>query len=178
MNLFERKQIDSLFWSYYPSKYKNILYETIYNEVKILLKKNSSRYSCVLSDRLNNEYSNIDTHFWTTNIENIKDEIEKTFNIHVDYGLVHLYEDGESSINWHNDKEAIDSFIVSVSFGSPRRFQLREFYNNENKFTYELFHGDMFIMKRGCQELYEHCIIKDKKITKPRISITFRERTK
>jgi hypothetical protein len=83
MNLFERKQIDSLFWSYYPSKYKNIRYETIYNEVKILLKKNSSRYSCVLSDRLNNEYSNIDTHFWTTNIENIKDEIEKTFNVKV-----------------------------------------------------------------------------------------------
>jgi alkylated DNA repair dioxygenase AlkB len=164
------------FWEYFPRKFSNFKYDEIYNDVYNLLIKNSSRYSCVLSDREQKEYTNIPTFFWTPLLETIKDMIETEFNLIIDYGLVHLYKDGESNISWHSDKEAYNSFICSVSFGTERIFCLREIKNNENKVKFQLSHGDLFIMRNGCQEVFEHSILKDSKVYKPRISITFRER--
>ncbi len=164
------------YYEYLPRKIKEYKYEDIYNEVKDLLKQSSSRYSCVLSNRETTEYSHLNSYFWTPLIEKLKDSIESEFNIFIDYGLVHLYKDGDSNIAWHSDKEAYNSFVISVSFGGTRKFSLKEIQNETNKIDFDLYHGDMFIMKNGCQEKYQHAILKASNLNIPRISITFRER--
>jgi hypothetical protein len=166
------------YYEYLPRKISEYKYDDIFNEVKDLLTQSSSRYSCVLSNRETNEYTHLNTYFWTPIIEKIKDNIESEFNILIDYGLVHLYKDGNSNIAWHSDKEAYDSFVISISFGATRKFSLKEIENEKNKIDFDLYHGDMFIMKNGCQEKYQHAILKASNINIPRISITFRERKK
>ena len=97
--------------------------------------------------------------------------VEDKFKIKLDYVLVHIYRDHNDYIGWHNDKEALDSEIVSVSLGATRRFQFRPIkatkgYNHE----LSLSNGDVVHMKGpdpdtdhpvlrdGCQRHYKHQI--------------------
>ena len=108
-------------------------------------------------------------------ISQIKEKImENHSQNQLDYGLVHLYENEKSVINWHSDKEATKSYIYSISLGEPRKFAMREIGTNKI-ISFTLLNGDLFIMKPGCQEKYEHCIKSSKNFNKPRISITFRQ---
>lgn len=92
-----------------------------------------------------------------------------------DYVLCHYYPDGNASINWHNDKEALDSDVVSVSFGSQRYFRFRLIGKTKGWIDqFELEHGDVFHMLCGCQRKLEHCVPVQKRITEPRINLTFR----
>jgi len=83
----------------------------------------------------------------------------------IDYALLHLYKDGTAHIGWHNDKEALDGEIVSVSFGHPRLFRIKGIDQTSGWLKeYTLGHGDVLIMKRGMQRLYKHSVPKQLKI--------------
>ena len=156
------------------------LFKTILSEINPHLTINSSRQSCVcLSSELKPNFKlyNLPLTNWTTTINSIKNKIlsEPMNNkSKIDYGLVHLYKDETSVINWHSDKEALKTNVYSVSIGGTRRFCIRDKFTNEIQ-TFDLHDGDLFIMKRGCQEKYEHCIKSIKSFNIPRINITFRQ---
>ena len=61
-----------------------------------------------------------------------------------------------------SDKEALNSSIYSVSIGGTRKFSIKD-KNTKEVISFELEDGDLFIMKPGCQERYEHCIKSIKK---------------
>jgi hypothetical protein len=114
-------------------------------------------------------------------------------NGHFHYALVHKYDTGRQHIGWHNDKEALDTAVVSVTFlppGAPARpFLFREIgvkYKGRDCHTdVRLAHGDVLLMMPGCQRKWKHAVLrhdpkKDKRGNSTgyrwkRFNITFRQ---
>lgn len=109
-------------------------------------------------------------------ISELRQFITTTFDLKIRYCLVHLYMSGPAGIAWHNDKEAIGKSVVSVSFGATREFRFRPLGTTRGySASLQLASGDLVVMHATCQALYEHSIIPNKRITEPRINLTFRE---
>ncbi len=90
--------------------------------------------------------------------------------------LVNLYRDGNDSVSWHSDNEAINGrepTIASVSLGATRRFDLR---HRETKQTVrvDLEDGSLLVMSGLSQICWVHQIAKTKTAVGPRINLTFR----
>jgi len=153
-------------------------FKIVHDEIKHHMKKGSgSRMSCVCFNKSNKKDFTLYSHpllDWTPTIQHIRQAILQTYPGPIDYGLVHYYHDETAVINWHCDREAMNSPIYSISLGHPRRFCLRNKETQEIH-TFDLYDGDLFIMKVGCQNKYEHCIKSVKSFNMPRISITFRQ---
>lgn len=154
-------------------------FDELFNETKSHFEINSSRKSCVcLDDSLKKSFNiyKLPLINWTNTIGKIRNKIlsEYSNKYSIDYGLVHYYHDNIAKIAWHYDKEALKSNIYSVSIGGTRRFCLRDKITKE-VLTFDLEDGDLFVMKIGCQDKYEHCIKSIKAFNEPRISITFRQ---
>ena len=152
--------------------------KVIYDEIKHQIKKGTgSRMSCVCISKPYKKDFTLYSHpllDWTPTIQQIRETILQAHLGPIDYGLVHYYHDETAVINWHCDREAMNTPIYSISLGHPRRFCLRNKETNEIH-TFDLYDGDLFVMKVGCQEHFEHCIKSIKTFNKPRISITFRQ---
>lgn len=176
---FEKNKIDYEYFEIYRSFISKNTLNNIYNEVKNNLVINGTRSSCIcVSSNFNYDLNPISSSLpkitFTKNIETIKDKIVKCNNCSIDYVLVHYYKDEKSVINWHSDREALRSPIYSVNIGGTRRFCLR---NKKTKklYSFDLHDGDLFIMKVGCQDIFEHCIKSIKIFNKPRINVTLRQ---
>ena len=125
-------------------------------------------------------YSYIQSVDWSfcKTVEKIKSTLEKYFETTFDYCLFHLYTTGQANINWHNDKEALNSDVVSVSFGASRKFRLRHLGSTRGyQYEYHLGGGDVFRMNSNCQRRWEHCIPKESTIKLGRINLTFRKKS-
>jgi len=173
------KPIVNEYYELHRSFVKRNSFKQIYDEVKSHLIKSSSRKSCVCvskKDKKRFKIYNLPSIEWTQTISTIRDNIllQHGRNYSIDYGLVHYYNDETATIAWHSDNEALESMIYSISVGGVRRFCLRDKLTKE-VLTFDLYDGDLFIMKIGCQDKYEHCIKSIKNFNEPRISITFRQ---
>jgi alkylated DNA repair dioxygenase AlkB len=118
---------------------------------------------------------------FTEEMEKIAKRIKRKFDIEVDMCLCNLYEDGSRNIGWHADDErdmsSVDGgpHIFSISLGATRKFRLRK--KTKTKGYHEeliLNSGDLLHMQRDCQKIYKHCVPVEKKVTEPRINLTFR----
>lgn len=177
-----------MLWKYYPSMFEDVDLDELLEKVESLVEDNIvgrykiERKSCkIVGERIDDvvfSYRNFAVYNWSVSriIRRIKRKIEKELNLRpFDYCLVHLYKDGNSSIAWHNDNEALDSEVVSVSFGATRKFRFRKIGTTKGwKKEFLLGHGDVLLMKVGCQSKYQHTVPKEKRITEPRINLTFR----
>jgi hypothetical protein len=149
----------------------------------------SRKISCIFidgpSERINSkskgfDYQDTPAYPWSQaplDILNIKEKLEKDFGVVLDYVLCHVYrgiteriskekkikEVGQDYIGWHNDKEALNSEIFSVTFGASRRFQFR-LLKDKNGYTDEMWlhKGDLVHMfgprtgQLSCQKVYKH----------------------
>jgi hypothetical protein len=179
---FKQKKLDPIINEYYElhrSFIEKKKFKKLYNETYSYLEINSSRKSCVcLDDNIKKTFEiyNLPLIDWTFTTSEIRNTILTNYSnlYHIDYGLVHYYNDSSSNISWHSDKEALKSNIYSVNIGGVRRFCLRNKTTKE-VLTFDLYDGDLFVMKIGCQEKYEHCIKSIKLFNDPRFSVTFRQ---
>lgn len=116
---------------------------------------------------------------WTTELQEIKNKIEKTIKTDFNSVLLNLYRNGQDSISWHTDAEkelGKNPIIASISFGEIRKFQLKHKYNKDIKMVnIELLHGSLLIMSGETQHFWLHQIPKTKKVLKERINLTFRK---
>jgi len=96
---------------------------------------------------------------------------------------LNLYEDGSMSVGWHSDDEKLfqgkftDILIISVSFGTARRFELRTNWpeNNEKSLRrVQLGNGDLMTMEGMCQKHFQHRVPKEDGKDGPRINLTWR----
>lgn len=90
--------------------------------------------------------------------------------------LANLYRDGSDKIGWHADDEELfgeDAVIASLSFGAARDFKLRRKDRSE-QLDLTLTHGSLLVMPRGMQRTWEHSLPARKRVTEPRINLTFR----
>lgn len=91
--------------------------------------------------------------------------------------LCNLYPDGEAGLSYHKDDEKQmdrNAVIVSISFGSTRKFNLKKDSDGQLE---KLIHqeGEMVVMEPKTQEEWRHSVPKQKNISTPRISLTFRK---
>lgn len=121
--------------------------------------------------------------FKMTNIlEEIRAKVEKKAGVQFNSVLLNLYRDGEDTVGWHADDEPeLDHSapIASLSLGTARRFVLREKLSKQEarapeKKELTLGHGDLVIMYPPAQQLTEHTLPRMKRVTEPRINLTFR----
>jgi alkylated DNA repair dioxygenase AlkB len=86
-----------------------------------------------------------------------------------------LYRDGHDSVAWHSDRERYeleDPTVAIVSTGQPRPFHVRPRGGGASR-SWQLGHGDLFVMGGSCQHDWEHCVPKVA-AAGPRLSIMFR----
>lgn len=113
---------------------------------------------------------------WTRELVKIKQIIENLSNTEFNSCLLNLYQDGNVGMGWHSDDEESiesDSTIASVSFGAERKFYLKH-KQSKKIISVLLEHGSLLLMKEGTQKNWLHSLPKSKKITLPRINLTFR----
>ena len=91
--------------------------------------------------------------------------------------LVNWYMDGKQHIGWHSDDERDldpESPILSFSFGTTRKFQLKHKTDPTNSHTFQLKNNSLIVMGGDCQKEFKHRVPPNKKIKNPRINITIR----
>ena len=87
-----------------------------------------------------------------------------------------LYRDGADSVAWHGDRHrhnVVNPVIAIVSVGAPRPLRIRPRGGGVSP-SWDLGHGDLFVMGGACQHDWEHCVPKVRQLIGPRLSITFR----
>jgi len=90
--------------------------------------------------------------------------------------LLNLYHSGEEGMAWNSDAEKDlkkNGAIGSLTFGAERQFS---FKHKQTKETVSLLleHGSLLTMKGPIQSYWLHRLPPTKRITQPRINLTFR----
>ena len=102
----------------------------------------------------------------------IEDQLQQEFNS----VLANAYRDGKDSMGWHSDNEeelGPKPLVASLSVGAERRFLVRKKGNSRAAGLW-LEPGSLLVMKRGCQETYQHSVPKTRKPVGLRVNLTFR----
>jgi alkylated DNA repair dioxygenase AlkB len=114
---------------------------------------------------------------WTPLLMEIKQLVSANTGCDYNACLLNLYHDGNEGMGWHSDdeKEIIpNSSIASLSLGADRKFALKHKLSKETH-SIMLEHGSLFEMSGSLQQNWLHSLPKSKKITEPRINLTFRQ---
>jgi alkylated DNA repair dioxygenase AlkB len=113
---------------------------------------------------------------WTCELLELKELVQNQTNSTFNSCLLNLYRDGNEGMSWHSDDEKAlgkDSTIASLSLGAERKFALRHKRTGETV-SVVLEDGSLLLMKGATQTYWQHSLPKSKKITTPRINLTFR----
>ena len=124
---------------------------------------------------------------WNSNegISVLKKYIETITGIRYNYAIVNLYENHNSKLGYHSDKESdMDPryCICSVSLGATREFRIQPITKKFTEIGRErpklikvnLEDGDILIMGGNIQKFWKHAVLESKQPCGPRINITFR----
>ncbi|MEO1452156.1 MAG: alpha-ketoglutarate-dependent dioxygenase AlkB, partial [Bacteroidota bacterium] len=86
---------------------------------------------------------------------------------------------GQDSMGWHSDDEpelGSNPVIASISLGAERDFQLRHKSRSDLPTeTLRLTHGSLLLMAGPTQHHWKHQLPKRKRVSEPRINLTFRQ---
>ena len=113
---------------------------------------------------------------WTPELLQLKKIAEEKTDTVFNSCLLNLYHNGDEGMAYHSDDEktlAKDAAIASMSFGAERKFL---FKHKQTKETIDVFleHGSLLIMAGETQTNWIHRLPPTKKVSKPRINLTFR----
>jgi alkylated DNA repair dioxygenase AlkB len=130
------------------------------------------------NDNYNYAYSNINRQAlaWTKELLELKELVEKRTGETFNSCLLNLYHNGDEGMAWHSDDEKTlgeNSAIASFSFGAERKFSFKHKQTKE-VISMMLEHGSLLVMKGTTQTHWLHCLPKSKRITTPRVNLTFR----
>ncbi|MFD0893068.1 alpha-ketoglutarate-dependent dioxygenase AlkB [Luteolibacter ambystomatis] len=113
---------------------------------------------------------------WTAELLELKALAERLSGSAFNSCLLNLYHHGGEGMGWHSDDEASivrDSAIASLSFGAERKFALRHKRTSATT-SLTLANGSLLVMAGITQTHWLHSLPKMKKVTTPRINLTFR----
>ena len=129
-------------------------------------------------DGINYTYSNttkIALNF-TKELIDLKSIAEKISRTTFNACLLNLYHDGNEGMGWHSDNEKSivpNSTIASFSFGAERKFLFRH-KQSKDTISVMLENGSLLLMHGTTQTHWLHRMPPTKKVTTPRINLTFR----
>jgi len=113
---------------------------------------------------------------WTDELLEIKRIVENQEPAEFNSCLLNFYHDGDDGMGWHSDNEKElekNGVIASVSLGAERKFSFKH-KSNKEKIDLILGSGSLLVMKEQIQTHWMHQLPKSKKISEPRINLTFR----
>jgi alkylated DNA repair dioxygenase AlkB len=113
---------------------------------------------------------------WPRALTQLRQELCRQVGVDFNSCLANLYRDGKDSMGYHSDDESElgpRATIASVSLGDRRRFVLRHRTTRE-RWTWELGHGDLLVMRDESQSDYAHAVPKRSRPVGPRMNLTFR----
>ncbi len=113
---------------------------------------------------------------WIDELLSLKEIIEEKTNETFNSCLLNLYHDGDEGMAWHSDDEPDlkkNGAIASMSFGAERKFSFKHKQSKETV-SLTLQHGSLLIMKGTTQTHWVHSLPKTKRVSTPRINLTFR----
>lgn len=91
--------------------------------------------------------------------------------------LINHYRDGQDSMGWHSDSEAVlgpNPTVVSLNLGGTRRFDLRRVGSSRIEHSLVLEHGSLLVMAGQTQHYWQHQVAKTRKPCALRLNLTFR----
>lgn len=113
---------------------------------------------------------------WTDILQKIKIRIEQETSETYNSCLLNLYHNGDEGMSWHSDNESdlkINGAIASLSLGASRNFMFKHKKTAETRTMY-LESGSLLVMKDQTQTHWLHRLPTTKKVSSPRINLTFR----
>jgi alkylated DNA repair dioxygenase AlkB len=113
---------------------------------------------------------------WTKELLQLKQLIEAKTGATFNSCLLNLYHNGDEGMAWHSDDEkslGLNTVIASFSLGAERKFSFRHKQTKE-VVSLILEHGSLLVMKDATQTHWLHSLPKSKRITTPRVNLTFR----
>lgn len=123
-------------------------------------------------------YSNITKKAlpWTKELIALKSIVEEKTGEQFNSCLLNLYHTGEEGMAWHSDGEKDllkNGAIGSLSFGAERKFSFKHKVSKETV-SLLLENGSLLVMKDETQSHWLHRLPPTKKISQPRVNLTFR----
>lgn len=113
---------------------------------------------------------------WTPALLELKNITEQHTGTVFNSCLLNRYHDGSEGMAWHSDDETSlgrNTSIASLSFGAERKFAFRHKQSRETV-ALVLEHGSLLEMKGSTQQHWQHQLPLSRRITTPRINLTFR----
>lgn len=113
---------------------------------------------------------------WTKELLELRSLTEEKTGEKFNSCLLNLYHNGDEGMAWHSDAEKDlkkNGAIGSLSFGAERKFA---FKHKETKETISLIleHGSLLVMKDNTQSHWLHRLPPTKRVSGPRVNLTFR----
>ncbi|MCL5245542.1 alpha-ketoglutarate-dependent dioxygenase AlkB [Cellulophaga sp. 20_2_10] len=113
---------------------------------------------------------------WTKELVALKKLVEEKTGETFNSCLLNLYHSGEEGMAWHSDGEKDlkeNGAIGSLSFGAERKFSFKH-KENKQRLDINLDRGSLLIMTGTTQKNWLHRLPPTKKVSTPRINLTFR----
>lgn len=113
---------------------------------------------------------------WTDDLVELKKRIEEKCGEQFNSCLLNLYHDGSEGMSYHSDAEKDlkkNGAIASLSLGAERKFSFKHKTTKE-RVDVVLKTGSLLIMKDETQTYWLHRLPPTKKVSTPRINLTFR----
>lgn len=113
---------------------------------------------------------------WTKDLLELKAKAEEITDETYNSCLLNLYHNGDEGMAYHSDDEQTlgkNSAIASLSFGAERKFLFKH-KRTKQIVSVLLESGSLLVMKGATQVNWLHRLPPTKKITLPRINLTFR----
>ena len=103
--------------------------------------------------------------------------VNKEFNAEFNGILINKYKNGSDYISAHSDDERnLDNIgVVAISYGTTRKFRIRDKKTKKVVSDVPLSHGDILHMVGNFQQEFTHEIPIEKTVKDERISFTFRK---
>lgn len=115
---------------------------------------------------------------WHAELQQLRQRLQKELGLSMNSVLANLYRDGQDGVGWHSDDEpelGFDPTIASVSLGAARHFHLKHRLNRLlPTVKLALPAGSLLVMSGKIQRHWQHSLPKTKKVTEPRINLTYR----
>ncbi len=115
-------------------------------------------------------------HPWSPRLTDLREKAEQLTGTTYNSCLLNLYHHGEEGMGWHSDDEKAivpGSSIASLSFGAERKFAFKHKQTKE-AVSLLLENGSLLDMRGETQRHWLHQLPKTKKISTPRVNLTFR----